>query len=237
MQEGQAIDRILVFIPTFSDHAAIDDLVAAIAELGQVFVPLLVDDGSVPPVAVPGGRCLHARLPANMGLGVSTHIAFSHALRHGYTAVVRVDADGQHAVHDIPRLINALGDADFVVGVRTNHDSDGSLDGLGRRLMKAYFNMLARALTGGRVPHDVNSGFFAANREALRRLSRDTFERFPEPEIFVSACRADLRVVSVLVEQLPRRTGRSTLGMFAALRMFFRFNVFAFNRILRGRQP
>lgn len=231
---SEPVSQVLVFVPTLSDRTELPGILADVDALGAGYKALVIDDGSVPPVLLPAGRRLLVRLPANMGLGVCTHVAFDHALRHGYQAVVRIDGDGQHRVQDIPRVVAALTGADFVVGARTNPENvAGGLDGLGRRLLKHYFSLMARLLTGGGVPTDVNSGFFAANVRAMRLLNQSLFERFPEPEIFISAYRLGLRVTSVPIEQRQRVEGRSRLGVLAGLRMFFRFNVFAVGQLLR----
>ena len=229
---------VLVFVPSYGDAEALPEIVAGVTALGTRYRCLVVDDGSPIPVAVPS-CALRVRLPANFGLGISTHVAFDHVLRHGHRALVRVDADGQHAVEDIPRLMSDIDArrADVVVGSRANHGQDRSSLGWGRRLLKGYFNLAARIMTGSRAPADVNSGFFALNAVAIAVLNRSTFERFPEPEIFVSACRAGLRVASVQVEQRQRTHGISTLGIFAAMQMFFRFNVYALNEVLLRRRP
>ena len=231
--------RVLVFIPTFNDSAALPGLLSEIAHMGDRYRALVIDDGSAEPVLTRElmAQCLYAKLPANFGLGVCTHIAFSHALNHGYQAVVRVDGDGQHRISDIARLMQDIdaGTADLVAGVRTNQSQDpGSI---GRKIVKSYFSGFARRITRGRAPQDVNTGFFAANTAALERLNKQTLERFPEPEMYVSACRADLRVGSVEVEQRDRVVARSTLQIVGALSMFFRFNVFVFGQLFRRRLP
>ena len=232
-------DRVLVFIPSFGDSAILPDLVAAIRRLGPRYRPLIVDDGSANPVAADLESALYVRLPANFGLGVCTQIAFLHALRHHYYAVTRIDADGQHQVEDIPRLMAKIdsGDADVVVGERANHAVGRTPIALARRLLKAYFRLVAHTLTSGKAPRDLNSGLFAAQLGAVRVLSRTTLERYPEPEIFVTACRSGLRLATVPVRQLARAEGTSTLGFVAGIQMFFRFNVFALNELLRKKDP
>ena len=226
--------RVLVFIPSYGDRRAIPDLLATVQSLGPRFRALVVDDGSSEPVITPelASQCLYTRLPANFGLGVSTQIAFGHALAHGYVALVRVDADGQHAVEDIPALLRRLdtNEADIVIGARLNHLAKGQL---GRSLVKRYYSFIARLLAGGVLPEDVNSGFFAIGRAGMEMLGELTLERFPEPELFIQAARRGLRVAAVDVEQHPRREGASSLGLRPALQMFFRFNVFALERLLR----
>ena len=226
--------RVLVFIPSFGDAKALPQLLVAIGSLGERFRPLVIDDGSPVPVLPQGlaGECLHVRLPANFGLGVCTQIAFEHALHGGYDAVVRVDADGQHSVADIPLLVQKLekGEAELVIGARRNHNAERHR---GRAAIKWYFGFMAGLMARGALPPDVNSGFFAVSRSGLQTLSGTTFERFPEPELFVVAARSGLKVTSVEVEQAPRRDGESTLKWPAGLQMFFRFNMFAIERLLR----
>ena len=237
MAEHPSQSQVLVFLPSFGDEAALPELVAEIAGLGGRYRALVVDDGSARPLA-PSPGALTVRLPANFGLGVCTHVAFDHALRYGYGIVVRADADGQHRIEDIPRLVAEIesGRANLVVGVRANH-AGGALSNLARRSLKAYFRIVARMMTGGRAPHDVNSGFFAVDARAMRVLNTNSFERFPEPEMFVLACRSGLGVASVAVQQRRRADGVTTLGLVPAMQMFFRFNVFVVNELLRRRRP
>lgn len=236
---GSSERRVLVFIPSLNDAAALPELVGEINAMGTRYQPLVIDDGSQDLVVTRAlmGQCLHARLPANFGLGVCTHVAFGHALRHGYGAVVRVDGDGQHRTADIAALMKPIdsGEADLVAGVRVNQSQGGGH--FTRRMVKSYFNAFARRITRGCAPDDVNTGFFAANGFAVECLSRDVLERFPEPEMYVTACRAGLRVRSVPVEQRQRVEGRSTIKVVGGIRMFFRFNVLAFGELFRRRRP
>lgn len=227
---------VLIFIPTYADRSEIGRLVAEVEGAGQGWRALVVDDGSNPPVPVVAEHGLHVRLPANFGLGVSTRLAFEHALRWNYAAVVRVDADGQHSSADIPRLLEALKTADLVVGTRTNEDRGLGGDVLARRAMKGYFNAIARIATHGRAPSDVNSGMFAASRTAMEKLCGVPLERFPEPSMVIAACRAGLRVAAVPIQQQSRRQGQSSINVMAALAMFFRFNVSVLVQLLGRRQ-
>lgn len=232
------LNRVLVFLPSFGDRAVLPELIHSISNLGDRYQSLVIDDGSEKPLLIQLDRVLTVRFPANFGLGVCTNLAFDHAIRHGYSAVVRVDSDGQHEVNDIPRLMEEIdsGRANIVVGVRTNHADYAQSLGLGRRMLKFYFKFLSQLLTGGKAPADVNSGFFALDIKAVRKLNNQFLERFPEPEIFVSACRAGLSLSSVLVKQKERAYGDTTLSVISAMRMFFRFNIFALNELFRRRR-
>jgi glycosyltransferase involved in cell wall biosynthesis len=231
---------VLVFVPSFNDNAQASELAKEISAASANFRPLVIDDGSDAPItaAAAGPDGLQVRLPDNFGLGAITHIAFDHALRAGYGAVARIDGDGQHSVSDIPRLLEPIqdGTADFVVGTRTNHRAGTGAANFLRSAAKIYFSLLVRVITRGRAPSDINTGFFAANRTAMALLNRFTLERYPEPQLIVIACREGLRVRQVDVEQQERLQGSSTLGVFQAMRMLYRFNVFVLNELIRGRR-
>jgi glycosyltransferase involved in cell wall biosynthesis len=235
--KGSAAQGVLVFVPTYNDHTHIAKIEEDIAALGIGARILVIDDGSAEPVQT-GRDTLIYRAPANVGLGVTTNIALDHAFRGGYRALIRLDADGQHNSADIPSLLALIdnGQADLVAGVRSNHMTLRSVSGVVRAMVKAYFRFSSALATGGRAPRDVNTGFFALNREAIRVLGKFEFERFPEPEIFVRACRSGLRLAEVSVKQEERTVGRSTLRIPDALRMVWRFTVFLINDMLGSRR-
>ena len=227
--------RILVFIPSFGDSEALPLLLTAISQLGSRYQALLIDDGSDPPLVIPSSEnTLSVRLPATFGLGVCTHIALDHALQKGYRICVRVDADGQHGIEDIPALVEAIekDGADIAAAVRSNH-GEGSGLAWARRFLKGYFSLVARLVTEGKAPSDVNTGFFALDSAAMQLVNKSRLERFPEPEMFISVSRAGLKTSSISVRQRERNKGKTTLSVTAAAQMFFRFNIFVLTEILR----
>jgi glycosyltransferase involved in cell wall biosynthesis len=226
---------VLVLVPTFNDRSEIAAILDELRRHPRTQA-LLIDDGSTVGLdeVVSGRDALHLRLPGNYGLGVCMHVALDHAIASGYSAMARIDADGQHSVADIDRLLTPLAadHADVVFGVRTNHGG-----GAARQAVKLYFSLVSRLLTRGAAPDDVNSGFIALNRVAMSILNSVELERYPEPQIVIVACRRDLRTKEVPVTQGPRRTGQSTLGLAQALRMVYRFSMFALGELLSVRRP
>ncbi len=227
--------RVLVFLPTYNDHAALPDLIRRIRRLGEGFVVLVVDDGSIQPVA-PSDNTYLVRLPGNFGLGVATHVAFDFALSRGFAGVVRVDADGQHPPEQIIDLVRPIlsGEADLVVGERMNAGSSG-LRGIAARVPKAYFSMVCRLVTRGKSPRDVNSGFLAFGPEAVGRLNQFVLERFPEPQIILLSASQGLSMKPMSVKQADRADGISTIGMGQAMRMVYRFTVLVVTYLIGGR--
>ncbi|MEJ0008018.1 MAG: glycosyltransferase family 2 protein [Steroidobacteraceae bacterium] len=99
-------------VPVFDHEHAVARVVAAVRAAGLPC--LLVDDGSGPACArelerlartVPEIRLL--RLPVNGGKGAAMLAGFAAAWQHGYSHGLQVDADGQHALCDIPAFIAA----------------------------------------------------------------------------------------------------------------------------------
>ena len=230
--------RVLVFLPTYNDLELLGDLTREIEDLGKDYTPLVIDDGSHPNVAIAdlAPRSLIFRASANFGVGTATHIAFDHALRHGYRAVVRVDSDGQHPVGGIPELLAPLnaGSADIVVGVRTNRNRISSVRELAAAAVRVYLSAVAGWMSRGDAPSDVNSGFFAASAKAAQALNDVRLERYPEPQMYMLAPRRGLTIAEIQIEQLAREYGRSTITIGHALRIFYGFNIVVLAELLQG---
>ena len=230
---------ILVFVPTLNDVEHLASITQGILDLDSSYTVLVLDDGSNVAAAsmTDLSECLHFRLPMNSGLGVCTHIAFDHALREGYQAVVRIDADGQHPIAMIPALLANLanGEADVVVATRQNRNHGKGWRSTFSGVVRSYFSAVARLLTNGQVPDDVNSGFFAASRPAMEILNACRLERFPEPQMYILASRRGLRIGEVGIVQMAREYGSSTLTLSHALRFLYRFNIFVLSELLQKR--
>lgn len=231
------LDLILVFIPTYNDVELLADLSAELQRLGTRYRTLIVDDGSSASIDVstlaPG--TMYCRLPANFGVGIATHVAFDHALRHGYQAVVRLDADGQHPIEHIPKLLEPIQNkgADLVVGVRLNRHEGSSIRAFAAGLVRRYLSVVSCIMTRARAPKDVNSGFFAVSAYAISRINRVALERYPEPQLYVLAGRQKLSIVEIPMKQQSRRHGSSTITLGRALGMFYRFNIFILGELLQ----
>lgn len=98
-------------IPHFNHPDSLPHVCAAVRAHGLDC--LVVDDGSAPvarAVALglatpPAVRVV--TLPANAGKGAAVHHGLQAAARLGYTHAIQIDADGQHDVATIPRLLSA----------------------------------------------------------------------------------------------------------------------------------
>lgn len=226
--------KILVFIPTYNDFAHLNDIVESILSKHDDFSILVIDDGST------GGsnidpRCLMVTLPFNLGLGVATHIAFDHALEYEYDVVIRVDADGQHNIDDIEKLIKSISNdnADIAIGSRVNRYNGKSIRILLTRLASSYFRILSKILFKKASPDDLNSGFMAFNSRAVTYLDRFELERYPEPQIILYALEGRLAVKTITTMQNRRISGASSIQLWQATMLLFRYTIYCILIIFR----
>lgn len=105
--------KVCVVIPHFEHHRQIDKVLERVIRFSESVV--IVDDGSSEPVQrivediisrYPTATLL--RHASNQGKGVAVQTAMRYAIDHGYTHAIQIDADGQHCIEDLPRLINLM---------------------------------------------------------------------------------------------------------------------------------
>lgn len=103
----RSADRVYVVIPALDEAPTIGEIVSqcrAILDSSRIVV---VDDGSqddTAAVAAQNGATV-LRHQANQGKGASLMDGIRAAVAAGATAVVTLDADGQHRPQDVPRLL------------------------------------------------------------------------------------------------------------------------------------
>jgi hypothetical protein len=141
--------RILVVIPALNEADCIGTVITQARERGATDV-VVVDDGSTDDTAavatLSGAKVLRAPLWQGAWGAIQTGIRYG--VRHGYSAVITMDADGQHEPAYLPELIAAGREADVVIAACASRGSRA------RQAAWAYF----RLLTGLRFD-DLTSGF------------------------------------------------------------------------------
>ena len=103
--------NVCIVIPFHNHPGAIDQVLAALRPLG---LPCrIVDDGSdahsqevLARIAAREAWVTLQRLAENQGKGAAVMAGCDAALAQGFTHVLQIDADGQHDVADVPRLLD-----------------------------------------------------------------------------------------------------------------------------------
>lgn len=156
---------ISVILPARNESGALAGVLERIRRVCVAAEIVVVDDGSsdaTPDIArAAGARVVSHRYSKGNGAAIK-----SGARAASGDVLVFMDADGQHAPEDIPRLLARLEHGfDMVVGARQR----GSQASVGRGIANGVYNWLATAVVGHRVD-DLTSGFRAVRAEPFREF-------------------------------------------------------------------
>jgi len=162
-----------VAIPAWNEQGSIADVIHKVLDHRPEAEILVVNDGSTDHTArlAEQAGALVVSLPFNVGVGGAMRTAFLFAQRHGYQAVVQVDADGQHDPADLDRVLDGLSEADVVVGTRFHPDSQYFVGGPRRWAMILLSKALSR-MNRGRIS-DPTSGFRSAGPRAIELFATE----------------------------------------------------------------
>ena len=178
-REAQGIDPVLVVIPTYNERENLTPILRRLHEALPKVHALVVDDGSpdgtgklADELAAADERMSVMHRTEKAGLGAAYVAGFRWGLAKDYATIVEMDADGSHAPEDLPRLLDALGDADLVVGSR--YVPGGSVVNWPKRreILSRGGNLYSRIALGVKV-NDITAGFRAYRREVLEKLALD----------------------------------------------------------------
>ncbi len=168
--------KSIVIIPTYNEAENIEKLVKKIFEVVPNIHVLIVDDNSPDGTAAIIEKLLETekqlhliKRKGKLGLGTAYIEGFKYSLERGFDVIFEMDADFSHNPEDLPRFLEAIEDADLVVGSRY-------LTGVNvinwplRRLILSYFaNLYTRVITGMPVK-DATGGFKCFRASALRQI-------------------------------------------------------------------
>ena len=217
-----------MFLPAWNEA---ENLPAVLEELRRELPDvdlLVVDDGSTDATANVA-RAHGAEVVSfgeNRGLPAGIAAGYGYALEHEYDLCGRVDADGQHPVHELARLLALVGEGECDVAVGSRFASgDGyapyrykpsGARRFGTALLRRSMRVLLR-----RPFLDATSGMYAVNARALPVLARPYATEAPEVEALLRLNEEGLRVDEVPVEMRERAGGESKLRGWKALLVVF----------------
>ncbi|MPZ91179.1 MAG: glycosyltransferase [Actinobacteria bacterium] len=243
-QGSEATDaqrRTLVVVPTFNERDNILQVVASLLESTQADV-LVVDDSSpdgtrdvVEPLVVSNDRVHLLVRPHKMGLGSAYIAGFGWGGARGYEILCEMDADLSHDPAQIPRLVEALKDADLVIGSRYVPGGGVANWGLTRRLLSRYANVYVRLWLRLGV-RDATSGFRAFRTETVQALDISTMRSEGygfQIEMTRRLVRSGRRVTEVPISFVERAGGDSKMSSRIVLEALINVTVWGFRDSLR----
>jgi dolichol-phosphate mannosyltransferase len=221
MPRGTTPEKALVVIPTYNEIENIREIIPAVLGLNHPLEVLVVDDnspdGTADAVREMASRQPRVHLlsrPGKMGLGSAYIAGFRWALERDYTVVFEMDADFSHDPGAIPSFLEAIREADVVLGSRYLHGVT-VINWPLRRLVLSYgANAYSRLLTGIPV-QDLTGGFKAFRREALEgidlgKVKSDGYSF--QIEVTFHCWRQGFRVKEIPIIFADRRVGISKMS-------------------------
>ena len=172
-------ERVLVIIPTYNEAKNLPQIVPAILLQDPRIEILVVDDSSPDGTGrlademgarEPRIHCLHRA--AKEGLGRAYIAGFRWALEHGFDFVFEMDADFSHDPSFLPRFLDAIRDADLVLGSRYKTGVNVINWPVSRLLLSLGANAYARWITGLPLT-DSTGGFKCFRRSVLQAIDLD----------------------------------------------------------------
>ncbi len=173
--------KTYVMIPTYNERENIGKLILEILNLKVPDLRIVVVDDNSPDGTSDVVRNLSATHPevelflrtTGRGRGTAGVAGFKYALEHGADYVVEMDADFSHHPKYIPRLLEALEDADVAIGSRFVRGGRDVNRGAIRRVITFLAGIYVRMLLGLPI-QDVSSGYRCFKRKVLESIRLDS---------------------------------------------------------------
>ncbi|MFL5615610.1 MAG: polyprenol monophosphomannose synthase [Gemmatimonadaceae bacterium] len=215
-------ERALVIVPTYNERENITRLIGAILQQDLRLEILVVDDGSPDGTGeIVEGLIQHEprvhilKRPRKMGLGTAYIAGFRWALEQSYEFVFEMDADFSHDPAHLPQFLQAIDNADLVLGSRYRNGKVTVVNWPIKRLLLSYFaNVYARVVTGLPV-WDATGGFKCFRRRVLEAIDlahvRSNGYAF-QIEMSFRAWRKRFKIVEIPIVFVDRTEGQSKMS-------------------------
>lgn len=209
-------------LPTYDEAENLESLVAqALSKLPDSARVLIVDDNSpdgtgelADRLAAGEPRIEVLHRPRKEGLGPAYLAGFRRALAAGAGFVLEMDSDFSHDPADLPRLLEAAGEADVAIGSR--YVAGGGVENWSalRRTISRGGSAYARFVLGLPV-RDLTGGFKCFRREVLESIDLESVNSRGyafQVEMTYRTLRAGFDVVEVPIFFRDRRAGASKMS-------------------------
>ena len=229
-------ENTLVIVPAFNEAGSISDVLTELKSFN--YQVLVVSDGSSDGTS-DISRSMDIRvldLPLNLGVGGALRAGFRFAVKEKYSAIVQIDADGQHPAGEIENLIAAANgnQAQLVIGSRFLSDGTSMKVGIVRRLVMRVLARSSSRATGTNIT-DTTSGFRIICEPLLTKyaMSFPTNYLGDTYEAVVAAGRSGYKVIEIPAAMRERTAGESTASIAQSVRFTVKGLIVALLRLHR----
>ncbi len=171
--------QTLIIIPTYNEIENIGNMIKEISDLNHSIDILIVDDSSpdgtgkyIKDLQETFNNLYLLEREGKLGLGTAYVAGFKFALQNGYEFIFEMDADFSHDPKEIPNFLEAIKEADLVIGSRY-------ITGVNvvnwplRRLFLSYFANRYTSIVTGLPLCDSTGGYKCFRRVVLETINLD----------------------------------------------------------------
>jgi dolichol-phosphate mannosyltransferase len=214
-------DGTLIIIPTYNEVENIEKLLKDVASVNAGIDILIVDDNSPDGTAAAVKKVMAYNKSVHliererkMGLGTAYVSGFKFALARNYQYIFEMDADYSHDPKEIPNFLNAIQQADLVIGSRYIKGVNVVNWPLQRLLLSYFANKYTRIVTGMPLC-DSTGGYKCFRREALEAINLDKLRSGGysfQIEINYQIWKKGFRIKEIPIIFIDRALGKSKMS-------------------------
>ncbi|MCI0597165.1 MAG: polyprenol monophosphomannose synthase [candidate division Zixibacteria bacterium] len=213
--------KALVIIPTYNEKENIEKIVPAVLAADLSISVLVVDDNSpdgtgriADRMAAANNRIFVLHREMKNGLGQAYLAGFRWGLEKDFDYLFEMDADFSHDPKYLPDFLEAIKEADLVIGSRYISGVNVVNWPMGRLLLSYYANAYSRIVTG--LPlRDATGGFKCYRRPVLEGIDlskvRSNGYSF-QIEMSFRAWKKGFRLKEIPIVFIDRREGTSKMS-------------------------
>ena len=215
-------ERGLVIVPTYNERDNIARIIEQVLARDDRLDVLVVDDGSpdgtgaiVDDIKARNPRVDVIHRAGKQGLGTAYIAGFKWALAREYAFVFEMDADFSHDPAHLPQFLEAVENADVVIGSRYRNGRVTVVNWpVGRLLLSFAANVYARVITGLQL-FDSTAGFKCFRRRVLETVDLDAVKSSGyafQIEMNFRAWKKGFRIVEIPIVFVDRTEGESKMS-------------------------
>ncbi len=213
--------KTIIIIPTYNEIENLRPLLEATFSYAPETDVLIVDDNSPDGTGKVADQ-IHEQDPrvhvlhrtGKLGLGTAYIAGFKYAIEHRYDAAFEMDADFSHDPRYLPDFLQAIENADLVIGSRYVPGGQTPNWTLLRRIISGGGNIYTRFMLGIPV-HDCTAGFRCYRREVLENIDLDSVHSQGyafQVELAYRVMRKGFKIVETPIIFMDRRVGKSKMS-------------------------
>ena len=215
-KEGVHVKRLMILLPVLNEAEGLDVILKTIPyetleKKGWNSDVLIVDGKSTDEsrqIGIDAG--CNVIVQPSRGKGEAVRVGLDYAIRHSYDAVVMFDADQTYSPNDMLPMLEQLLPGHVVVGNRLNSlmtkDAMSPLNWIGNHIL----TWSAVVLHGLEI-HDVCSGYWLFDRQALLRMNLNSMDFEIEAEMYAQCAISGIPLANIPVSY-GARIGEAKLG-------------------------